>query len=505
MTARNNSFDEHAVLHALKQFLPALSPGRTFTYRNPLEAFQSLNFHDALRHASEMLGYHTSLSMEEYRSYYNSKKVKPGVLERVLVEKKGASNTFEWQDKVLMKKFTADAAPRIGRLRANWQKQYNVDLDARVHPRLFRILASFLDQDVADWKFPVRRQSFLDSMREVESNSFVSAFNTPRARKLLLQTNPSINDLLAIIVGDESLFEQYLFDQQFAHRGWSGLVATLENGGNSLPGGSSITLRELIVFELLLEIDVLDDRLGKYWKPLAYRLAVRPGDLFAPVPADEKSEVLAIWQDAVEWSYFEEILAGLSCNPQDFPNQAAGQGPEATVTNAPDSLCIIGRLSAFRNLPTSHRAFLNNYDFSLDPDGEVLEKLLETVIPSLGAANLEHFFSRTGLADPDAGEVLTEQMIGLFGMADLRGDLRTGLSGELTQSLEPLRLLCVVEQLPEMVLKVIGKLKASKSWIVNGWVHLVVADALSGEMRVYKNGKMVAYKSNRRTVEEPVH
>lgn len=88
MTARNNSFDEQAVLHELKQFLPALSPGKTFTYRNPLEGFQEQTFDDALRHASEMLGYRTTLSLEEYRSLYNSKRVKPGVLEKVLVEKK---------------------------------------------------------------------------------------------------------------------------------------------------------------------------------------------------------------------------------------------------------------------------------------------------------------------------------------------------------------------------------------------------------------------------------
>lgn len=313
MTARNNSFDEQAVLHELKQFLPALSPGKTFTYRNPLEGFQEQTFDDALRHASEMLGYRTTLSLEEYRSLYNSKRVKPGVLEKVLVEKKGAANTFEWQDKVLMKKFpaAAESPSRIGKLRANWQKQYKTDLDARVHPRLFRILGNYLDHGVSDWKFPVRGKGFLDSMREVESNSFISAFNTPRARNLLLQASSSISDLLTVIVGDETLFKQYLFDQQFAHRGWSGLVATLEIGREISPNGSNITLRELIVFELLLEIDVLDDRLGRHWEPLAYRLPAPPEDLFAPVPVGEKSEVLAIWQEAVEWSYYEGILAEL--------------------------------------------------------------------------------------------------------------------------------------------------------------------------------------------------
>lgn len=523
MTARNNSFDEHAVLHELKQFLPALSPGRTFTHRNPLQAFQHLGFHDALRHAYEMLGCHTSLSLEEYRSLYNSKRVKPGVLEKVLVEKKGTAKTFEWQDKVLMKKFpvagaaAADAAPRIGQLRANWQKQYKTNPDTRIHPRLFRILGNYLDHGVSDWKFPVRGQGFLDSMREMESNSFVSAFNTPRARNLLLHTSPSVGDLLTVIVGDESLFKQYLFDQQFAHRGWSGLVATLEGDQRKLPNGGSITLHELIIFELLLEIDVLDDRLGEHWEPLASRLTGVPEDLFAPVPANEKSEVLAIWQEAVEWSYYEGILDGLSRGPQNSLNQAGGHISGTTATNAPDSLCIVGRPSVIRNLPVGHRAFSNSYDYSLDPDGEELESILETVVPSLGAANLEYFFSRTAQVGVDADNALTDQMIGLFGTADsASGDMRIGLPAKLTEAFEPMRLLCVVEHFPETVLKVIDRLNTVHSrqpvaqWFVNQWVHLVVIDPVSRELRAFKNRKMVTYKSDRRlpaarAVESAVH
>lgn len=518
MTARNNSFDEHTVLHELKHFLPALSLGGTFTYCNPLRAFQEQNFYDALRQASEMLGYRTSLSLEEYRSLYNSKRVKPGVLEKVLVEKKGAANTFEWQDKVLMKKFPAGAAsaespPRIGKLRANWQKQYKTDPDARVHPRLFRILGNYLDHGVSDWKFPVRGQGFLDSMREMESNSFVSAFNTPRARNLLLHTDPSISDLLTVIVGDETLFKQYLFDQQFAHRGWSGLVAAWEAGRKVLPNGGTITLHELIVFELLLEIDVLDDRLGKHWEPLASRLPGSPEDLFAPVPVSEKSEILAIWQEAVEWSYYEAILVELCQDPQNSLNQTGGRIPETTVADSADSLCIIGRPSLIRSITAAHRAFRHGYDYSLDPDGEILESILETVVPSLGAANLEYFFARTGLAGTEADNAWTDQKIGLFGeVGTTRGDLRTGLPAGLTKGSEPMRLLCVVEQFPETVLKVIDRLNATSSrsdgrrrdarrrdarrsvapWLVNEWVHLVVADPVSHELRVLKNSKMVA-------------
>ena len=79
-----------------------------------------------------------------------------------------------------------------------------------------------------------------------------------------------------------------------------------------------------------------------------------------------------------------------------------------------------------------------------------------------------------------------------------------------------MRLLCVVEQFPEMVQKVIDRLGAAHSsssgrqtaqWLVNEWVHLVVADPVSHELRVLKNRKMVAYKSHHRraAVESAVH
>ena len=37
-----------------------------------------------------------------------------------------------------------------------------------------------------------------------------------------------------------------------------------------------------------------------------------PVDLFADVPSTELNEVFTLWQDAFEWSYYDEVLAGIS-------------------------------------------------------------------------------------------------------------------------------------------------------------------------------------------------
>jgi len=180
-----------------------------------------------------------------------------------------------------------------------------------VHPILFRVICSFLDQGIAIWNFPVRDKTFLSSIRELERNSAASFFRERRARDLLLKTRCEIADLLAILVGDESLYKQYLFDQQFAHQGWSGIVSAIENEPQTLLQQKKLSMHDLIVFELLLEIDALDYHFGGEWPPLVTRLKDKPIDLFADIPETELNEVLTIWQEAFEWTYYDEVLADL--------------------------------------------------------------------------------------------------------------------------------------------------------------------------------------------------
>ncbi|MEI2615628.1 MAG: putative inorganic carbon transporter subunit DabA [Methylotenera sp.] len=119
-----------------------------------------------------------------------------------------------------------------------------------------------------------------------------------------------------MLVGDEAYFSQYLFDQQFGHRGWSGMVATIEANPSVLLDEKKITVAELIILELLLEIDAMDDALGTAWQPIAHASDLSPVDLFAKQPYSELADVLKIWQDAFEWSYYDEVLAGIQISSQ---------------------------------------------------------------------------------------------------------------------------------------------------------------------------------------------
>ena len=305
------SFDEHEVLHEIKHFLPAQAPLKDFVHHNTLHAFQNMKFYDAIRKASKIFGYKVSLSLAEYREFYASGKIKKELLERTIIERKGESALSEWTQKALHGNYNSSILPRIGMLRDSWRKQYHIDLDLDVHPILFRILCSYLDQGISIWSFPIENKGFLSSMREMERNTYSSFFKSKRAQKLLLKDEHDIAELLKIVVGDETLYKQYIYDQQFVHQGWSGMVSAVEDNPGTLLERRNITLKELIIFELLLEIDALDQRFGENWAPLATNLKNRPSNLFAAIPRTEQNEIMMIWQDAYEWTFYDQVLAGV--------------------------------------------------------------------------------------------------------------------------------------------------------------------------------------------------
>lgn len=332
-------FNEHDVLHELKHYLPAQAPLKDFIHHNTLHAFQHLQFNKAIYSASAILGYRVSLSLSEYRSMYASGRITSPIMERVIAQRKGSDQIDVWKDKMLNSHYHKPS-PRIGALRSNWKREYHIDLDSLVHPLLFRILCSYLDQGISMWNFPVWHKGLLASIREMERISYASFFKSKRAKKILTGGHPQIESLLKILVGDASLYKQYLFDQQFSHQGWSGMVSTVEDYPQTLLDHKKISLHDLIVFELLLEIDALDDHFGETWLPLSEMIKERPVDLFAEVPETELDEVTTLWQESFEWSYYDEVLNAIQ-------RMAIGNGKSTTKTFQA-MFCIDDRECSFR-------------------------------------------------------------------------------------------------------------------------------------------------------------
>lgn len=340
MKNNQSNFKEHEVLHELKHYLPAQAPLKDFIHHNTLHAFQHLKFYDALRNASEIFGYKTTLSLNDYRVLYKKNRINKTVLDKVISDKKGISNLEEWTSKLLHQNYEYPTDSRIGKLKANWKNLYKFDMDAMVHPMLFRTVGSYLDQGIAIWNFPIHHKGFLASILELERMSYGSIFNSKRVKNLLLKNEYSIANLLNILIGDETLFAQYLYDQQFAHQGWSGMVSFVEDNPKALLDPKNISLHDFIVFELLLEINALDNQFGNNWKPLKETFKTIPTPLFETVKTTELMEVIMLWQDAFEWNYYDQVLAGIKLSKS--------KTEEKTVKSFQAMFCIDDRECSIR-------------------------------------------------------------------------------------------------------------------------------------------------------------
>lgn len=303
-------FVEEATLHKLSHFLPAQNPLKDFVHHNTLHAFQDKDFFTALQESSEIFGYKTFLPLSDFRNKLKKNQISSEILDKIIFQKKGEDGFSLWKENVLQKNYDETIHPKIGKLRSLWKEKYAINLDKSTHGILFRILCSYLDQGISVWTFPVHQDGFLASIKELDTNGVFSILSTPRAKKLLKE-NTSIYKLLQILVGEGLYFENYLFDQQFSHPGWSGMIATLENNPTSLLDERKITLKELITFELLLEIDALDKKFGENWEPLITKITFDAENLFSQSAYSEYFEVLSIWQEAFEWTFYNQALTGL--------------------------------------------------------------------------------------------------------------------------------------------------------------------------------------------------
>lgn len=302
---------EFSFIEKLRHYLPAQAPLKDFIHHNSLHAFQDKPFFDALSEASALFGYKTFLSVEEYRAEYKKGRINKDILLRVISDKWPATSKDEALNVLLHKELNESVNPRIGLLREHWKTQLHFDMDGAVHPILFRIVCSFLDQGVSAWPFPYNENGLIASIRDLESNNLSSLFNNESTKQLLFSSDLNLELLLKIIIGNEELFEQYVFDQQFAHQGWSGIINNIELNPNGLLEPKNISLTDLIILELLLEFDALETAFKDKWKAISNYVSIPMPKLFDKVERNELNLVYETWQEAFEWSYHDQVLFGV--------------------------------------------------------------------------------------------------------------------------------------------------------------------------------------------------
>ena len=145
------------------------------------------------------------------------------------------------------------------------------------------------------------------------------------------------------------------------------------------------------------------------------------------------------------------------------------------LNHATNAVCIVGSRELSAHLFLDRRAFMNSYDYRIDPEGNYLFNIIKPIPPVCGGINLEYYFSRMDNNKLGAGSKLPHNVMGLIGVANgADGDLRPGLPSQMIEVHEPIRLLVIVEHYPEVVNQVIRRLEETFEWFRNQWVHLAV-------------------------------
>ena len=174
--------------------------------------------------------------------------------------------------------------------------------------------------------------------------------------------------------------------------------------------------------------------------------------------------------------------------------------PRSEWDHATNTLCIIAKRDSTKKVFLDRRAFLNSYDYQNDTDGTILQTILNAVTPVCGGINLEYYFSKTDNHKLGAGSKLPHNVMGLIGVSNgMEGDLRTGLSMQMINIHEPKRLLMIIEQYPEIVLKAIQSNPKTFQWYANEWINLATIHPLTKDIYVFKKEEFINYYPNAQT------
>ncbi len=326
---QETTFDlDHSIDH-IAHWLPTQGPIKDFIHHNTLHAFQHLPFHEALSVAGKLFGARSYLPLDDYQDLYREGRIKEHALDWAL-KQTGISQSE--QQKIRTTLFDQDKHshyPPISLanhgIRNAWLTRLEIDLNALVHPIIFRLLGSFLDQGISRWTLAKNGERFWDCVLRLTQNSLLPLypFHEPTVFGMLnLSPDEIILDCLQKIVGSEMLYEQYLIEVLLGHPGWSGMVRIIETSPQSLLARRLISLKELLAVELLCELAIVNIRKPHGFQSIAELPSLQgipllnAGALKPTVPLR-----LRVWHDAMEWSLHCELLAALK-------NQAALAAPK---------------------------------------------------------------------------------------------------------------------------------------------------------------------------------
>jgi uncharacterized protein len=317
--ARSELFNLDTTIDHIAHWLPSQGPIKDFIHHNTLHAVQDYPFHEGVAVASKVFGANSYLPLADYQQQFKQGRISQTAIDWAL---KQAGCSVEEQQKLRVLLFEKDnkshyPPPSLANhgIRHAWLKHLETDLNAKVHPVVFRLLANFLDQGISRWTLPKEGESFWQCVVRLAKDSLLPLypFNQPIVRNMLsADEDQVILRCLQEIVGDESLYAQYLLEVLLAHPGWSGMVRIVETNPQALLASRDISLKQLLAVELACELAFVTNRKGTNFLKIAQLPNLQNIPLLDNATAKPDVPLkLRVWHEAMEWSLHSELLAAL--------------------------------------------------------------------------------------------------------------------------------------------------------------------------------------------------
>ncbi|MCL2449506.1 MAG: DUF2309 domain-containing protein [Polyangiaceae bacterium] len=323
-SAVTSRFDLEATLHRVAHWLPTQGPIKDFIHHNTLHAFQGMPFHEGVAAAARLYGARASMPPSFFLDAYKAGRISDSALDRALAPS-FPDETRRAAARQRMLSGRLEAPTFAGRaregLRSAWTERLGgVALHRWSHLHLFRLFGGYLDQGLSTWRMPgADRMGFYDCVAELVRTSRLPLlpFDMPRARALLdLPASEALLGALAATVGREDWYEPYLLETSLSQPGWSGLIAEIERNASLLLTPRRVSLLDSLAVTLVAEVGCIERELGAGFAALGTspNRAPHAGPPDAPPDRDEAERLLAVWQEAFEWSYYEPFLGAIRAN-----------------------------------------------------------------------------------------------------------------------------------------------------------------------------------------------
>jgi uncharacterized protein YbcC (UPF0753/DUF2309 family) len=316
-----SSEDLDDMLTRVAHWLPTQGPLKDFVHHNTLHAFQHLKFDDGVAAAARLYGALSSMPGAFYWSAYRAGQITESSLERALemaipdAAERATTRAAMVTGPLEGPTFTGLARSSLRRL---WKERMGgIALERRSQLHVLRMVSAYLDQGLAHWHLPGAEEVglFAAVSRLAAASALpLRPFNASLAAELLkLPARDALAGALERTVGRADLCEPYLLESLLTHPGWAGLVGECERKPEAMLDHRNASLLDYAALVLVAEVGCLEEELGPTFAPLAAAVpppGARPRP-DAPPARSTTEKLLAIWQNAFEWSYYEPLLGAL--------------------------------------------------------------------------------------------------------------------------------------------------------------------------------------------------